>query len=539
MNYDKYQTAVPTEISYTVDRAMPYGDMPNQMLMAKFEETNDLYDGEGQYDSYVRDEIIDHTPDAPAYESEETRRDYTASSGVLNTRYYGGRGKENSPAHPEMFLSETSRDPRGTATDPNMELMRKQAEKRVAKYTRWSADADHSISQGRWSESEAFNKARVQTHRQNRRRIKVFSTEKDGRREGLRRPYYPRKSVVAATEEDSSLFRPGSNEFIDYVTDQALNPQKKTAALSDTILTNSRLYHNNTPDHEFAVARYGEDARRQKLTSGVESAVTQVETERYHDIPGGEKIELDKQVAYKAAGVVLGAIVTSVEHDQLYGAEPETQTKAKMAAAAKDLTAAAKQTEVTGDFGSSDVSVAAKSRAPTKSLHGAVATQTTHTAPAHQLFNAELMYKAVTTGDVSKAKRMAITDGKTAETFDAAATRKAATATGSSRVNADQSVVEINGKHMTTAVYKRRDGRVSTDGRDHVARTTEHFASESDAGQMRRRKVRPADSTTTNDVEFTGNFGLNDEQRHREVSRGHDRTSVRRRAQTEDTAAEF
>lgn len=538
MNYDKYQTAVPTEISYTVDRAMPYGDMPNQMLMAKFEETNDLFDGEGQYDAYARDEIINNAPDAPAYESEETRRDYTASSGVLNTRYYGGRGKENSPAHPEMFLSETSRDPRGTAIDPNMALMRKQAEERVAKYTRWSADADHSISQGRWSESEAFNKSRVQTHRQNRRRIKVFSTEKDGRREGLRRPYYPRKSVVAATEEDSSLFRPGSNDFIDYVTDQALNPQKKTAALSDTILTNSRLYHNNTPDHEFAVARYGEDARRQKLTTGVESAVGQVETERYHDIPGGEKIELDKSVAYKAAGVVLGAIVTSVEHDQHYGTEPETQTKAKMAAAAKDLTAAAKQTVTTGDFGSSDMTVGFKSKAPAKAQHGAVVTETTHTAPAHQLFNAELMYKAVTTGDASRAKRMVITDGKSAETFDAAAARKAAPV-ATARANIDQSVVEVNGKSMTTAVYKRRTERVSNDGRDRVARTTEQFTSESDAGQMRRRKVRPADSTTTSDVEATGDFGLNDEQRHREVSRGRDRTSVRRRAQTEDTAAEF
>jgi hypothetical protein len=72
--------------------------------------------------------------------------------------------------------------------------------------------------------------------------------------------------------------------------------------LSNRIIRNTRMYHQNTSDHEFAVAKYGEDGRRRRMTSEARSTVGIV----VDDAPHGYSAETS---ARKATGCLMGAIV--------------------------------------------------------------------------------------------------------------------------------------------------------------------------------------------------------------------------------------
>lgn len=538
MNYNKYQTPVPTQRSYNLDVAMPYGDMPDEALIAKFEETQDLNDSEDQYDSYARGTLSDFSPDVVGLESDMVRRDATASSGLVNTRYYGGRGKVNTPAHPEMFIGETTRDPRGIATDPNMLELKRQQEARM-RFVRFSADADNSVHEGRWSESQAYNKSRVQTHKAIRDRARIFSTSKDGRREGIRREYYPHVSNVNKVQEDLSRFRPAGSDFSDYIADYALNPQNKTAQLSDTILTNSRLYHQFSPDHEFAVARYGEDARRQRTLESTKSRVRDGVTERYFDIPGGEYVEPEGQSkAFKAAGILMGAIVNQkhkAQQDQIGGVYAngngvETESGRKTTALSKDLAIVMRGIQQMSEFGKSDNTVVGKTAAPQRAEHLVTAQETTHVRPAHDLHTAERMYKSVGGGNIDKVRREVLRDGRRSTTSEDSMVLgkrgREVAATGKSNT-----VFEVDGKSMSTPTYKSSDKVMRNRTAKIAAANTEGFGSDDDNTQNRRINHTQWANPNVNDVVVTGDLGVNAEDAHRSIKRGGDKYGMSRHVQ--------
>jgi hypothetical protein len=136
--------------------------------------------------------------------------------------------------------------------------------------------------------------------------MRIFSTEKDGRREGLRRDYSKkseleragRGSVTAAygmaeAGSQHDYGKAGSQQdYGEAIARDALNPQRKSSIISNSmykytdanarLMANSGLtsgpdgaafhmYNRSVPDAEFRVAAYGADPRRQTLAGGRES----------------------------------------------------------------------------------------------------------------------------------------------------------------------------------------------------------------------------------------------------------------------------
>lgn len=452
------QMIKPRAPQYIIDAAMPYGEMPDEALAAKFEETQYYNDSEDVYDNYARRNLKDMSPDPVTLESDLPRRNYDAM-GRLNLRYYGGRGKENDPSHSEMFFELTEKEPRGIATDPDMRKMVQQQGARM-RFKRFSADADNSISQGRWSESEAFYKSRVLPQQMMQPRMKIFTTSKDGRREGMRRDYYPHKSLVNKVEEDLSEFRPQSATFTDYITDYALNPQRRTVFLSNDITRRTRLYNSFLPDHEFQVARYGENPRKRRLTGKVGSHVGDVE---YEDYTGGATEENilneDPSMAIKSAGILMGAIVkqrSQAQTDADYGKSADTQANRKTAALQRDLTAVLHEVRQDAHFSASDNTLLVKTATPQERDHLARVQEANHIRPAHHQLNAEIMYKSVQPGaDTESLKHEVIRDARdipNREVFTLFGKNNSREISGSR--DKRESYVEVDGKSLQPFNYK-------------------------------------------------------------------------------------
>lgn len=522
-------------IDYTIDIGMPYGQMPNEALMAKFEETQDLVDTEDQYFEYAKDVARDRSPDPIAFEQNEIRKGY-AAGGRLNLLHKGGRGDVNTPSHPEMFLGLTENEPRGVATDPNFNKMVDQANARM-RFVRFSADADNSIHQGRPSESEMFKKQRILTQQAMQPRLKIFTTSFDGRREGLRRGHIPHKSDVSKTEEDMTRFRPAGSAFSDYITDMALNPQVKTARLSDTVLTNSRLYNQFTTDHTFAVSQYGETHRKSVVYSEGTSKVCDSELSPNVDIPGGDLVKHeDVNATYKAAGLLMGALVNQ-KHQSVLDAvrgpavmDSVGESTRKTAALHKDLGIILHEAESTTTMGSHDEGMTVKGAKRVAAEHLSRVQMTQHTLPSHTLHNAELMFKSVMgTTDKEKTRREIITDDrKEASNEDLTIFGKKAEQTHSN-VNMFNGTVEVDGKSMQTTVYKKGRNSVSTNSRHGAVATTEGFAGSSDDSQIRTTQHRVAANNGPSDVSVDPTaLGSNYEDTHREVVRSHDRARMGR-----------
>lgn len=451
----------PTEISYNIDIGQPFGEMPNEALVKKFESTADMDDGEDAYNNYFRSVAKDWSPDVATMESDLPRRN-TSNMGTLNLRYYGGRGEYNNPQHSEMFLELTENEPRGIATDPDMRKLREQEQKRM-RFKRMGADTDNSVAEGRPSEFEMWKKARQQVQKAIQPRAMIFSTSKDGRREGLRRDYYPHKSNVNKVEEDLNNFRPEGSTFMDFITDWALNPQRKTTLLSNKMIVNTRLYHEFTTDHEFAVAKYGEDSRRRRLTVGDKSRVDSGASDQVRGVEDPSKV-------FKHTGLLMGALVGQKHKaikDGVVGTTEEGyglgQQARKTQALQKDLIVAVDKIAHDGEFATSDGVQSRKTVGPRRAEHLAVAQATQHQKPAHLLLNAELMYKSVQPGaDVTAIKHEIVTDDNAAKYEDTTLFGKSARTTVATGKR--DSIMKVRGKSMKTQVYKTSGRKAKNPG---------------------------------------------------------------------------
>lgn len=516
MPYMNEQTQMikPLAPTYSLDSALPYGEMPDEALAAKFEETQYYNDSEDVYDNYARRNLKDWSPDPVSLESDFPRRNYEAA-GVLNIRYNGGRGKENMPSHPEAFLELTEREPRGVNTDPDMRKMVQQQGARM-RFIRFGADADNSVPEGVWSESEAFYKSRILTQQMIQPRLKVFSTSKDGRREGLRRDYYPHKSVVNKIEEDINAFRPQSSTFTDYITDYALNPQRKTVFLSNDITRRTRLYNSFLPDHEFKVARYGENPRKRRLTGKVGSHIGDVE---YEDYTGGATEENilneDSNPVMKSAGILMGAIVkqrTETHNDTDYGASADSQADRKTAALKRDLTIILRETDQDASFSASNHSITVKTANPQQSDHLARVQEANHIRPAHHDLNAEIMYKSVQPGaDTEALKHEILRDNRdipNREVFSLFGKSNTRQIRGSR--DKRETFVEVDGKSLQPFNYKSVTKQVKHPGKNGFH--GEGFAQASRNSQIRQnnhggyRVTTPRDVIGDNGIHTLGNL---------------------------------
>jgi hypothetical protein len=549
-NYD----VQPTQIQYNLDQAMDYGEMPDAALMAKFEETDDIEDGEDQYYDYAREVAKDFSPDAIGLESDEPRRNYNAK-GFLNLRYDGGRGEFNNPRHPEMFLELTENEPRHGMVDPDFKRLREQERFRVERYVRFDADADNSVHEGRWSEPGAFYRSRYAVQKALQPRLRIFSTSKDGRREGLRRDAYPHRSYVNKVEEDMERIGKGntsdtSGTFAEYITDYALNPQRRTVIMSNEIIRNSRLYQQFTTDHDFAVAKYGQDARKSNLKSQTRSYLETADNtdNRGKLIDGGVDTNQEKARAYKAAGIIMGAMVDQrdkIQQDIAGGVASEgntldTQVR-KHEALKKDLNSVlweAKTTHEKENFANQSNSQRNGKMAPQRErVHLARAQDlSSHSKPAHQYINAEIMYKSVKGEiDTEAVRRKMVRDGssveRSEEVIDARKRMKGGVngAANSSRIDATRNHAESN--NATAVVYKKGKNGVANKGTHFSRIGGEAFASESDNTAIYKYNTRNYRTPQAKDVDVDASGFYDNHSKERHLgSMNIDKTSVRRRS---------
>ncbi len=399
-----YEKEYPTDISYDLDVALPYGEMPDEALMAKFESTND---GSTEYDYhyFARNNLKDRRPDNATFAHEEPRKSIS-NKGYLNLVHYGGRGGDESPAHPEIFTGFTETEPRRTATDPDYNELRLQHDSRM-RFVRWdNGNSDHSISDGRWRDNQ-IRDAKKQMFKEVKPRMRIFTTAKDGRREGLRRSFQHKSLIERITD---------SKKYGDLIKSDALNPTRKTASLSNHIHNGLSMYNRHAPDHEFEVAKYGFDTRKRKLNS-TENKIQMYEGQSRYD---SEVIlcDAEKSAAYKSIGVLMGKAVNCKKmqaNDVEYAVSNDAQIR-KLGEIKGEIEQTLVKIKHETDLKQADDAQVRKYGAKQGTEHMNNMQTPDSSKPDSHLFNAQLMYKALKPGaDYTAIKRQIKTDDKSAK----------------------------------------------------------------------------------------------------------------------------
>ncbi len=399
MNYE-LANIVPSEISYNVDQALPYGDIPHAMLAAKFEET-DIGADEDAYDNYARNTLMDRLPDKNKFEHEEPRGAVNMRSGKLQLQYYGHRGNADDPAHPEMFLGfggPDDRDPRGTATDPDMKQLKRQWEERM-RFVNWTPDGSDHITGGGRSEDQVM-KDQQELFRTTRDRLKVFDRSVDGRKSGVSKVFKRRP----AKEQQMMV-----QSYGDMITDFAVNPQKRANVMCSQIIRDAKSYRVSSMDQDLQFARYTQLCRRARARSANKSTVGVAQSD-------AKFASSDSNKSFKASGILMSRIVKQREEVARAGgdidmANSRTAEAFKNVGPSKDLALILKSTTTGGDFGSSDLTPAAKTPGRTGVEHTMRNVSHNHSIPAHHYINAEMILKSVKPGcDTRKIKDKIITD---------------------------------------------------------------------------------------------------------------------------------
>lgn len=389
MDYSKYQNIRRGEIENDIKIGLPYGDMPPEALMSKFDETSDIYtDCDTMYDFYARETLTDRRPDDPTFAYEEPRQSIS-NKGYLNLIHYGTRSGSQ-VAHPEIFLGLTEGEPRGIATDPDYKELRKQHEARN-RFKFLGPDADNSITGGGWNEAQV-QESKQKTFKEMKPRLRIFSTGKDGRREGIRRMYQCVSDMQNITDE---------KKYGDVIKDWAVNPQRNTVILSNKTIRNSKMYQQFTTDHEFQIAHYG-DACRKRNYFNRHQALTDVEADY-------EFNEQDMSKCFKAVGVLMGQACKNTTPDMDYGEHTLTQTR-KQAVFEADIVKILDAITNDADFHDQDKTIQSKTAPRKQPKHGKLTTDANHTTPANVLINGMLMSKGVKeSSDLSKIRKNMVT----------------------------------------------------------------------------------------------------------------------------------
>jgi len=403
MNYDiGTTTVVPTPI-YSDHSTLWYGEMPNNLLSAKFEETN--IDGEEElYDDFSRKTLSDFRADPPAFAHEETRTSRTASSyGKLQMQYNGHRGVEEinyRPEHFDGFLGPEDQDPRGANVDPDMKKLREQEQARM-RFIRFTADASNQTTGGGRSEGQLLADQQRLFHTV-KSKLKVFDRQLDGRREGLTREYAHKSSVPKQILVQS---------YGDYIKDYSLNPQRRAGIICKQIMRDTRAWREETTDTDFCTAKYGQSRRRVNAT-------THNPVKGAADSASAEFGQAETTLQFKTVGILMANII----HGKRQGieiaragnmdmAESKLTVERKTAPFIRDLSQVLQSVTIGHQFGIQDDTRVGKTAAPVQLGHLSRTAVYNHSTPAHHALNAEIIYKSVSEGlDTRRIKDLVTTD---------------------------------------------------------------------------------------------------------------------------------
>jgi hypothetical protein len=476
----------------SLQTAMQTGGLPFDYIMSKYDETyTDIDNSEHDYDYFSRMTLTDRRPDTPYLESDRPRNSYY-NGGRLNLTYYGGRGKENNPNHSELFLGETLADGEKVNNEPDLSKLRAQQESRN-RLMRLYPDADNSITSGGLSPA-GVRDAKNASFRATRPRLKIFSTTKDCRREGLRRDHMDPNNLNKIVRVDS---------YGEMIKDQALNPQKQTTKISNHLYRSSRLYNMITPDHEFYVAQYGENPRRGKLTGLVEPTMTKYLQEGPYT---GEELKMlseDPNVCYKAAALQVCKSVNELSKGDVDYQESDA-TKAYKSSSMRDdmdLRKVMEGMNFDTDFKCSTFTKVFKSKAKEAVEAIGRLSSTNDRKNAMHYIDAVKMYKSV-----NKEAKPGIHEGIT---FDQDKTESTATVTAKSSMKEIRelkrnSIASVHGTSMNTLNYKTK---INQKIKDAKLLTKEKFGDESKNTNAYKNPMKESNTGVAPGADFD-----NDEQ---------------------------
>lgn len=438
MNYDLARQRITERVP--LNQGLESGEMPYALLASKFEET-DAGCTEQAYDDYARTTITNWGPDTNQFEHEGSRGRVTERSGRINLQYYGHRGTADYEK-PEMFLGfggPEDHDPRGMAQEPDMKKYVEQSRGRM-RFQRFDSDMSEHVGSGNRSE-QRVQRDNQTVFRTVRDRLKVFSRQLDGKRNGLRR-VMPHKSDVK-----KQVF---VQAYGDYVRDYALNPQRRANIVVGQLIRDSREWRDHTNDQDFEVVKYLSAARRAKRTT--EKQARGVTTTEFS--------EEDLSQSYKSAGLLMSQLVRLKQIKMAGGdmafAESGTATSAKSAPVAADLNLILRKISDDHKFGSTDDTRVSKNASPDAHVSTVKSTVYNHSTPIHQLLNAEVIYRVARNhGDLSKARDKIIRDSKDFRVTDKQAVAKAAKLRMKTGAKLAHSGDQDYGQHVNVMSYRK------------------------------------------------------------------------------------
>jgi len=495
VDYSKYQ-GPPPDISYTIDIGLPYGKMPDEALVSKFEYTNEGDNIEYMYDEFSRETLKDRRPDTATFEYEEPRKSIS-NKGYLNTLHYGGRGEYNYPAHPEINTEITDREPRRTFTDPDYRELRMQEDARMRFVNFYPGNDDNSISSGSWRENQVRD-AKKHMFNLLKPRMRIFSTSEDGRREGMRRSY-EYKSNIDKVQYDKT--------YGDTILDWSLNPQRKTIVLSNELIRNTRWYHRHTPDHEFTVAKYGENPRKMKLN------ISENKTQMYEGDIGKYSEDVtceDLTVAYKNIGILMGTLVSQkykIKEDIDKKESTDAQIR-KLSEMRSNIEKILFETVHDTEYYNSDETQSRKTSKPVKETHKSIINVRDNLKPANYYHEAMLMYKSLDpSNDVVSIKFKAIDDENKVdmrgEEYQARKTCRENMHSGMK-----DTVIEVDDKTLSIKSYK--SSKTNPNEKKKNMLNPELFGNNSDNTQDRKVSHTNYRITNTKDISQNLEFPDND-----------------------------
>lgn len=304
-NYDD------TETNFSIDNGLRYGDMPSEMLMQKFDETNvdfDSYQPLETLDDHWRSTLKDLSAQPTSLESDYRRTD-TQSESILNLHHRGTRSVSDVDVHqPEMFLGfhgEEDREPRGgckgtNPLEPDFKEFTKQNQARL-KYLRFTPDASLNVTGLGRSEAKA-QADNQKLFRTLRGQLNWFNTSYDGRKNGI--------SMNGGLNPESLVYEqigldPADSNYNDMIKQTQTDRRNKTTILSNKLFRNTNAYNQFTTDHVFKVAEYGQNHRRFHPYFPTESAIMQIDTENELAYPE----EQNDKMKGKMANLLIGKII--------------------------------------------------------------------------------------------------------------------------------------------------------------------------------------------------------------------------------------
>lgn len=227
------------------------GGLPQRIINEKYETTNVLEDAQ-EVDYFNRTALKDYDvlPNERVFEDENTRYD-NHSTERLNLRHHGARS-EFTPNHPDLFLGFTDKDPRGTQNEPDMRKAYDQNRFRGQRYYKFGNDTDNSIPSS-YRNNNQIIKDKDKAFYRIKDALKIFSSSKDNFASGRTRQVTKGKDINYVAN---------SHLEIDF------NDERNLIHRGDqtTILSNyAPVGWYRTTDHDFAVAKYGDNYKSKPL----------------------------------------------------------------------------------------------------------------------------------------------------------------------------------------------------------------------------------------------------------------------------------